>query len=114
MKVTKSSKTKKTVLWKELELADNLIAHTKGIMFRKKIDKPMLFIFSNEQPVSIHSFFCIPFDIIYMDKFGKVINILYQVQPSNVLPKVKCKYILECRAGDARKKKIKMGDKLIF
>jgi uncharacterized membrane protein (UPF0127 family) len=114
MKVMKSSKTKKIVLWKELELADNPIAQIKGIMFRKKIYKPMLFIFSNEQPVSIHSFFCVPFDIIYMDRFGKVTDILHQVQPGNVLPKIKCKYILECKSGDARKKKIKKGDKLIF
>jgi len=113
-RIVKIGKGKGKVLWKEVEVADSFLKHAKGIMFRKKIEKPLLFIFKKEAPVSIHSYFCIPFDILYMDKFGKVIDFVEKVRPGSVLSSVRCNYIIECGAGDIRRKKIRKGNKISF
>jgi len=113
-KIVKIGKGKGKVLWEDAEVADSFVKHLKGIMFMKKIDRPFLFIFKREAPVSIHSYFCIPFDILYMDKFGKVIESVGRVRSGSVLPAVSCKYIIECGAGEIRKKKIRKGDKISF
>lgn len=116
MKIMKESKGngKKTLIWKDAEVADNPLQHVKGIMFRKKIIKPLLFVFGGESSVSIHSYFCIPFDIIYLDKFGKIVKIIENVEPNSTLLGVRCKYIIECKPGEARKKKLKKRDILSF
>jgi len=113
-KIVRVGKGKEMVLWKAAVVADSFLKHLKGIMFMKRIEKPLLFVFKKEAPVSIHSYFCIPFDILYLDKFGKVREFVERVRPGSVLPKVVCKYIIECSAGEIRKKKIRKGDKISF
>jgi uncharacterized membrane protein (UPF0127 family) len=112
--IVKVGKGKGKVLWKDVEVADSFLKHVKGIMFMKSIEKPLLFIFKEEAPISIHSYFCVTFDIVYADKFGKVTEIIEKVRPDSVLPTVNCKYIIECSAGEIRKKRIMKGDKLAF
>jgi uncharacterized membrane protein (UPF0127 family) len=114
MKIAKEIKGKRMALWKDAELADNPFNQIRGIMFRKKVARPLLFIFKHEQAISIHSYFCIPFDIIYLDKFGKIIESRSNVGPNKILPKIKCKYIIECRAGEIEKKELRKGDALYF
>jgi len=114
MKITKAIKGKRKVVWNNPEIADTVGKHMKGIMFRKKVEKPVLFVFDREAPVSIHSFFCAPFDIIYINKFGKVLKTSGDVAPNTLLPAVRCKYIIECKPGEIKKKRIKTGDVLSF
>jgi len=114
MRISKENKGKDKVVWKDVEKADSILKHVKGIMFRKKIEKPILFIFKKEAPVSIHSYFCVPFDIIYLDKAGRITRAEGDVKEGRVLPAVKCKYIIECRAGEIKKKGLKKGDVLSF
>lgn len=113
-RIVKVAKGKEKVLWKDAEVADSFLKHMRGIMFMKRIEKPLLFVFKKDGPVSIHSYFCIPFDIIYLDKFGKVKEMVERVRPGSVLPTIGCKYIIECSAGEIRKKKIRKGDKISF
>ncbi len=37
-----------------------------GLMFRKN-SSPLLFVFKKEQTLSIHSFFCKPFTVVWLD-----------------------------------------------
>ncbi len=56
-------KTKKTL---NVELCDNTWKKFRGLMFRKN-SPPLLFIFSKERDLTIHSFFCKPFIAIWLD-----------------------------------------------
>jgi len=114
MKIFKENKGRRKLIWKDVELADSLLKQMKGIMFRKRLKRPVLFIFGGEQSISIHSFFCIPFDIIYINNFGKIIEINENVNSDCVLPKTTCKYIIECNLGEVKRKKLKKGDLLSF
>lgn len=50
----------------EVEECKNIFSRTLGLMFRRK-SKPLLFIFKNKNRRAIHSFFCVPFIVIWFD-----------------------------------------------
>ncbi len=56
-------KNKKTI---KVEVCDNIWKKFSGLMFRKN-SKPLLFPFSNNKKLTIHSFFCKPFKAIWID-----------------------------------------------
>lgn len=64
-----------------------------GLMFRKT-SPPLLFIFPHEKTLTIHSFFCKPFEAIWLDKNKKVTK---QIYVDRWLPKISGngKYLLE-------------------
>ena len=79
---------------KHSEKCKSLLSKAKGFMlsFSKK---PKFFIFSKEQEVRIHTFFCFfPLKIIY---FNKNLRIIKQeiAKPFRILKSVKAKYVLE-------------------
>jgi len=47
-------------------------AKASGLMFRNK-SKPLLFVFKNSCMEAIHSFFCVPFIVIWFNE-GKIID----------------------------------------
>jgi len=53
------------------KIMSSLIEKAKGLMF-KKTSPPLLFVFSKEKKLSIHSLFCRPFKAIWLDKNMKV------------------------------------------
>lgn len=105
----------------DVELAQNSIERTKGLMFRKSLEqnKGMLFIFAKEEK---YSFWMkntlIPLDIIWINKDSKVVFISENTQPckwyccSSVKPTADAKYVLEVNSGMVKKMELKVGDEL--
>ena len=101
--------------FKQLEILRTPFSKVRGLMFRTDIKKPLLFIFDKEarKRNSIHSFFCIfPFDAVYMDKNGKVTDLIQNIYPFtiNITPKKASKYLIEAKAGFIHKQNIKLDD----
>lgn len=94
-------------------LADNTLRRVVGIMFKDKNFIPLIFIFPKESILlpTIHSFFCPPFDAVYLDKNKKVVDFYENVPPFklSISPKFPSKYLIEAPVGFISKNKIKKG-----
>jgi hypothetical protein len=102
----------------EFEIADTPFKRVRGLMFRSRISKPLLFIMPSESAElsSIHSFFVLfPFDAVFLNSKGVVVDIREHIKPFalKITPDKPARYIVEMNAGEARKKRIRVGDKLL-
>lgn len=100
---------------KELEVADTFFKRARGLMFRRF--KPLLIVMPQEsrELSSIHSLFVFfPFDAVFLDSKGVVVD-ARSVKPFTlkITPRKPAKYILELRAGEIKRKKIRVGKKLL-
>lgn len=105
-------------LEEEFEIADTMLKRARGLIFRRKIEKPLLFILPSESRKfsAIHSFFvAFPFDAVFLNSKGIVVDIRENIQPFalKITPTKPAKYIIEFRAGEARRRKIRIGSKLL-
>lgn len=100
----------------KVEIADTFWKKFAGIMFRGEHRHLMLFPLEKETRTgaAIHSFFCPPFDVLWLDSNKKVVDLRKDIGPwnPNLMPKKECFYILEAPVGYIRNKKIKIGTKL--
>jgi len=101
---------------KEFELADTLFKRARGLMFRRNIEKPLLFILPAEsrELSSIHSFFVFfPFDAVFLNSKGVVVDIKENIKPFRlrITPKKPAKYIIEMNGGEAERRGISIGDR---
>jgi hypothetical protein len=103
-----------------VEIADNEISRSQGLMFRESLaqDSGMLFIFPSED---IYSFWMkntkIDLDMIWLNKDLQVVEIKSFVpvceRPDcpSYIPRFKAKFVLEVNAGFSEIHKIKINDK---
>lgn len=63
---------KKTI---QVQICKSLWSKASGLMFKKN-SPPLLFVFNKEKDLSIHSFFCKPFQAVWIDKNKKVTKTL--------------------------------------
>lgn len=106
------NRTQNLTLTTELVIADSLVARTKGLLGKTKLnDKEILWIHSCN---SIHTFFMkFPIDCVFLDKKLSVCAIRSHISPWRVvLPIFKAKSVLEMNAGMAQKLNIQIGDQL--
>ncbi len=116
MQAIRSISRKKT-LWHDYEIADTPWKKTKGIMLRRKLERPVLFVLDYEDRMraAIHSFFClIRFDAIFLNGSKTVTDIVENIPAWRIYiaPKKPSKYFIECKAGEAGKKGMKIGERL--
>jgi uncharacterized protein len=108
-----------------MEIADTFAKQMIGLMYRKSIDgnKGMLFplAFSTRTGSSIimlNMKFAI--DILWLDDGKKVIDICRSAKPAKSIfspsytPRAASKYVIELRAGTAKRLGVKRGDRLSF
>lgn len=109
----------------EAELADSLAAKMIGLMFRRKLhkNKGMLFSFPLDHRWSFWMFgMKFSLDILFMNKKGKIMHIERNVKPFSadmgtwkmIKPRSRFRHALEINAGEAKNKRIKVGDVLTF
>ncbi|MBS3060653.1 MAG: DUF192 domain-containing protein [DPANN group archaeon] len=99
------------------ETLTSAIAKARGLMFRKRIDKPLLFILNSESRIagSIHSFFVfMRFDAIYLDSKGTIVDLIPNIHPFTplIVPKKPAKYLIEARSGTITAHKLRLNDKV--
>jgi len=103
----------------DYEAADSHFKRARGIMFRRSLGKPMLFVFPVKGTLSnaIHSFFClVRFDAVFLDEKKQVVDVRERIMPflPLIVPRKPAKYLIEAPAGWARKKKVAVGDTITF
>jgi len=103
----------------DFEVADSPLKRTLGIMFRQKLEKPLLFIFPRESVsgAAIHSFFClVAFDAVYLDAGKRVVDVIPRIRPFilYLAPKKPAAYLIEAPAGFAGEHEIKVGGQIDF
>ncbi|MBI3412952.1 MAG: DUF192 domain-containing protein [Candidatus Aenigmarchaeota archaeon] len=107
------------------ESAGGFAGKVFGLMFRNKLPdgSGMLFSFPLEYTWSFWMFgMRFPIDIIFMDRKKKIIHIERNARPlsfdpstwKTIKPRKKFMYTLEINAGEAKDKRIKVGDVLTF
>ena len=103
-----------------IEIADDEYERQTGLMNRPSMndDQAMLFIFPYEDYRSFYmKSTLIYLDIIYIDKDGEIVSIQYDAQPldETALPSnVPAQYVLEIKAGLAKKYDLQLNDKIIY
>ncbi len=106
----------KTILMKNVKLAQNSWERTKGLMFeeKKKFNYALVFNFPVESRIgcSLHMLFVFfPIDVLFLNK-DKVIVDKVTLNPfiPNYTPKKAAKYVIEMPNGKA--KNVKIGQKV--
>lgn len=103
-----------------VEVADTARKRRRGLMYRRDLqeDQGMLFLFPDEQE---QSFWMkdtpLSLDIIFMNRHREVVGILHDTVPFStraLTVGVPSRYVLEVRAGVARRKGIAVGDSARF
>lgn len=122
-KATLSIQSENSVVWVEVEIADELPEQIKGLMFRQDLDRNngMLFVYESEKK---RSFWMkntlIPLDMLFIDTDFRIIDIKENVQPckTETCPsypsKFPAQYVLEVNAGFVMMNNIEIGDSVIW
>ncbi|MDD5022592.1 MAG: DUF192 domain-containing protein [Candidatus ainarchaeum sp.] len=101
------NKSNGKVICRNCEIAENFISKAIGLMFNRKKDRNIFFVFENESKNPIHSIFVFSeFYAIYIDKNMKVTEVI-KVRPFSkwVENKTPSKYLLETIKPDSVPKK---------
>ena len=102
----------KKVRLKRVEIADSVFSRATGLMFRRKINRPLIFTFPFPARHALHSFFVFfQFDAVFLDDCKKVVEVRERIAPFTplVLPKTPVKYVVELPAGEAKRKRLRRG-----
>jgi len=107
----------------EVELAENIVAQAKGLMFRKSLapNSGMLFVFSDElQRTFWMKNTKIPLDLLFISTDKKIVEIKENFEPcqENSCPtyrsQLSAKYVLEVNAGFVKNNNIQPGEIVNF
>ncbi|MDO8340102.1 MAG: DUF192 domain-containing protein [Candidatus Burarchaeum sp.] len=113
------NRTRNEALADSAELADTFFSRARGLMFRRRIEKPLIFIFDegqekNMRACAIHSLFVFfSFSAIYLDAKKRVVDVRV-CGPffSFMMPRSECAYLIEGEPGLTGK--VGVGDVLEF
>ncbi len=101
----------------KVKIADDFKSRLLGLMFKKDIDYPLLFIIPNRlkyrERSSIHSFFMrFELVLVFIDEENTVFEIVELKPWSYHSPKKSSKYIIEFKKDNFKEYNIKIGDKI--
>jgi uncharacterized protein len=101
---------------KEIKLCTTLLSKARGLMFTKKKDKALVFIYNKEELISLHMFFVFyPIDVLFLNREKEVIEIKENFRPSTgYMPKNRARYVIELPEKKIQQYKIKLHDKIEF
>ena len=88
--------TKNTIISKNTVFCNNIISKAIGLMFSKKSDKSLIFVFKKEKIVPLHMLFVFyPIDVLFLNKEKKIVEMKENFRPfSFYSPENKTKYII--------------------
>jgi len=111
-----ANKTEKTPLIGNSKRCRGLWSKARGLMFSKKRDLGLIFIFNSEKIRSLHMFFVFyPIDVLFLDSGKKVVEIKENFLPFTFFyPAKKSQFIIELPAGNVKKSKTSVGDTISF
>jgi len=114
--MTLTNKTKKTILTKNIKFCKTELSKIKGLMFTKKLNKALIFVFKKESLQHIHMFFVwYPIDVLWLDKNKKVVQLKENLKPFKIiLAKNPAKYIIELENKTIQKSRTEINDQISF
>jgi hypothetical protein len=100
----------------EYEIAESPWKKALGLMFRKKVDKPLIFTFRKEKIISLHMWFVFTsIDVLFLNKNKKIVEMKQNFKPFKFYtPKKKARYIIELAAGTIKNNSIRIKQKALF
>jgi len=106
------NKTTRKQIAKDCKVCSTLFSKTIGLMFKRSVKKPLIFIFPSEKKVSLHMFFVFcQIDVVWLDKNKKVVQIKENLMPfSTVTGKTQAQYILELPKGSIHRSAASIGN----
>lgn len=108
------NQTKKFVIIDKAKICKSIASRAFGLMFRKKPDYGMVFVFESERRADLHMLFVFfPIDVLFLDKDKKVVDIKKDFKPFTYYsPRAKSLYVIELPVGVLGKTTV--GDKILF
>jgi len=110
------NKTRNIIVAKKVAYCKTVLSKTFGLMFKRKTDKALIFVFKKEKIINIHMFFVFfPIDVLWLDKNKKVIQLKEHLKPFRYIKaKRPAKYIIEFPDSTIRNSKTILGDTISF
>ena len=104
----------------DLEIADTQAKRKKGLMYRTELaeNAGMLFVYSHPQVITMwmeNTY--IALDMLFLDRLGQIVSISENARPLSrkvISSQEPAKYVLEVRAGTARRLGLKAGDPVLL
>ena len=94
-------------------VADRMLSRMKGLLGRRALE-PGEGIVIRPAP-SIHTFFMrFPIDTVFLARNGDVLKVAADVKPWRVRSARKAHAVLELPAGEAKRRNVSAGDRLVF
>lgn len=94
-------------------VADRMLSRMRGLLGRRALD-PGEGIVIRPAP-SIHTFFMrFPIDAVFLARNGDVLKVANDVKPWRIRSARKAHAVLELPAGEARRRNVSAGDRLLF
>ena len=102
----------------KFDLADSFMSRFRGLMFRKDFERGLILKIPSSRSrhgSAIHMFFMrFPLDIIFVDEYKKIVDMV-SIEPwKTYTPKVPSKYVIEMEQGAIKNFKLEIGDELDF
>lgn len=106
------------VLWPDCRIAGTAFERMRGIMFSPERFPPLLIRFNSQgrKRNALHSFFCPPFDAVFIDASGRVVDVLAPAPKNSafVVPRQAYESVIELAAGEAGRNSVAVGDVLVL
>jgi uncharacterized protein len=111
-----ANRTRKTLISNDVRICSSSWSKAKGLMFKTKVEKPLIFPFDNERKRALHMLFVFcPIDVLFLWKDKKVVDMKEDFRPFTFYtPKKPCQYVVELSQGSIKKSKTRIGDKIAF
>jgi len=108
--------SKNSILAKNIVYCKTISSKALGLMFKRKINKALIFVFDKEKIINLHMFFVFfPIDVLWLDKNKKVVQIKEHLKPFRIIvAKKPAKYIIELPNNTIKKSKTKLRDTISF
>lgn len=110
------NKSKNKVVHSSFQLCDSLFSKATGLMFKSKVEAPLVFNFKKEKRHGLHMFFVFcSIDVLFLNKKKKVVDVKENFKPFTFYtPKEKCGYVIELEQGSIKESKTGIGDQISF
>jgi uncharacterized membrane protein (UPF0127 family) len=93
-------------------LADTALARMKGLLGRRELPTGEGILLRPAS--SVHTgFMRFPIDVVFLDRDGYVLRVVDRLAPWRIAAQRRAKAVLELRAGDAERRGIEAGDRLL-
>ena len=88
------------------------MSKARGLMFKNRVEKPLVMIFPKSQVISLHMCFVFcPIDVLFLDDGGRVVDLKPSFRPFTFYRSCqKASYCIELPSGTIQQAGVETGD----